>query len=126
MNKMRGLVRRRARAASGWRTAKSDVELTEQLGNRHAMMRSKVLEDFMHRANLNGPMIWNGDVVLAVPQGSQDDVRAGLPVDAVAKSAQRPHQLHSRAVARDFHSASTSSRTKCNRMILGREGASAK
>jgi len=126
MKRKRGLNRRRACVSPGCQVAISNVELTEQLGDRHAMMRRDVFEDLVHRADLDGPMIGNRHMVLAVSQGSHNDMRAGLPADAVVKSPQRPHQFRSRAVARDFHSASTSSRTKCNRMILGREAGSAK
>lgn len=56
------------------------------------------------------------DVVGAVDLGGQADMRALLPRPFVAECAQGPRQINSVNITRDFHTASTSSRTKWRRI----------
>src|ERR1039458_2693591 len=64
------------------------------------------------------------DMMLAAHKSGQPRVTARLPGCFVAQFSQRFRQVRAREVTRDLHTAMTSSRTKCRRIILGRAASS--
>ncbi len=70
-------------------------------------------------AGFQRAMVWNRDVVCAIDAGGEPDVGAVLPHPFVAKHPQGADKVGAVDVARDFQTASASSRTKCRRMICG-------
>lgn len=70
--------------------------------------------------NTQGIVDGQGDVVLATACGCEAQVAARLSGDLIAEDAQTPGKICSRDVAREPHTAMTSSRTKWSRMRRGR------
>jgi hypothetical protein len=83
------------------------------------MMRCDIAEDPGKRADLDRPMVRNGDVVCSVPGSGQADVASTLPCHFIAQLAQRLDQFLAREVSRDLHAAITISFTMCSRITFG-------
>ena len=64
-------------------------------------------------------MAWYREVVCAVDAGGELDMGAILPHAFVTEHPQGADKVGTVDVARDFQTASASSRTKCKRMIFG-------
>ena len=90
------------------------------------MMRGHILENPMKGIEFHGAVVRDGDVVLAIALGRVTHVRAALTGAFVTKRTEGLAKFGTGDVPRKFHRARTSSRTKCRRMILGRDGGSAK
>ena len=65
-------------------------------------------------------------MVLTVDLGRDPDMRAALTDSLVPKAAKRSQQDGAADIARQSHVTSSSSRTKCRRMIPGRSIVSSK
>lgn len=83
------------------------------------MVAGNTFENTAQRKGLNRMMLGNYFVVLAVLLGRYPNVRPFLTRNLISELAQGFDQIRARNIARQFHRASTSSRTKCKRMILG-------
>ena len=96
------------------------IELGDQFPYRQLMVRCDRLQNASEQsAGFQRTMIRDRDVVSAADCRGKPDVRSVLPHPFVPQYAQRADQLVGCDVTRNFHTASASSRTKCNRMIPG-------
>jgi len=75
-------------------------------------MRGNVAEDSRQRSDLQRIVRRYRDVMFRRRCGGQPDMAARLPCDLLTGPPQRLRQLRARQVARQFHAAMTSSRTK--------------
>lgn len=99
---------------------------SQQLLPHHLMVRSYIAQDPGKRADLDGPMIRNGDVMCAIAckcSGACDFCSVWSPRNRAGwlagTLAQRPDQVLTRKVARDPHAAITISLDPVNTDHLG-------
>ena len=90
-------------------------EQNQQLLSRHLVMRRDIAQDPCQRADLDGPVVRNGDMMRAVAGSGQPDVSSALSCHLVPQLAQRLDQFLARKVTRDPHAAITISFTMCRR-----------
>src|ERR1035438_10320196 len=91
------------------------------------MVRSHVAQNALERSDLNRAVVGDNLVVFASLLRRHPQMGTALSRDNVAQLAQRLRQLRTAEVPRRLHRASTSSRTKWSRIILGAcEGSSKK
>src|SRR4051794_19768935 len=96
------------------------VKSAEQLFDGEPVVRGHRFQDTTQEgAGFQRSMIWNGDVVRAADGGGEADVGTILAHALIAEHAQGADEVGGAEVARDFHTASASSRTKWRRMICG-------
>ncbi len=82
-------------------------------------MLGHVAQDTGQRADAEGPVARNGDVVLAAFEGGQAEMAAGLPSYPVAELSESLREVVSGNVTRKPQAVMTSSRTKWSRMTFG-------
>lgn len=82
-------------------------------------MRGDVAQDASERADSEGRMTWDGDMMLTTFKGRQAKMAAGLAGRPVAEIAKNSRELVTGDVARKSQAVMTSSRTKWSRMTLG-------
>ena len=83
------------------------------------MMRRNISQDAFQRADLYRAVIGDDFMVFATFLRGDAEVRTGLARDNLAELSHRLGQFVAGKIARRFHRANTSSRTKCRRIILG-------
>jgi hypothetical protein len=76
------------------------------------MMSSHVRKNAGERADADGIVVWDRDVVLAVPRRRQAHVATGLTSDLLAEFAQSLGEVAPGQITRQPHVAKTSSRTR--------------
>ena len=91
----------------------------DQRLSAHAEVLSDVAQDTGQRANPEGRVTRNSDVVFPTFESSQPDVAAGLTGHPVAEVSERLREIVARDVPRQSQAVMTSSRTKWSRMSLG-------
>ena len=64
-------------------------------------------------------MVWDRDVMRAVPGSGQADVTSALPRDFISELAKRLDEILPRETTWDPHAAITISFTMCSRITLG-------
>jgi len=84
-----------------------------------AEVLSDVAEDAGQRADPEGRVARDGDVVLAAFESGQSKMAAGLTSHPVAQVSERLREIVAGDVPRQSQAVMTSSRTKWSRMILG-------
>ena len=90
------------------------------------MMECNVFEQTVQQTYFQRSVIGDGNVMLAAALGGYPNVRASLPGCFISQAFQSADKLGTIAVAGNLHDASTSSLTKCSRMILGRSASFSK
>ena len=90
------------------------------------MMLGDRAQNAAQRPGLDRPEPWHHLMVLAMHLRRHPNVRARLPSRRIAQHTQRFDQLIRIDIARSLHTAKTSSRTKCSRMICGASAGSSK
>ena len=95
------------------------IQFQQQIFYRDVVMSGDVLKNVRQGANLDWAVIWDGFVMLPVELGHDTNVATPLVVDRITELSQRFDQLVCADIARQLHSESTSSRTKCSRIIFG-------
>ena len=84
------------------------------------MMGCHRFEDSTHqRAGFERFIVGHGDVMRPIDLGRQAEVGTVLPHLLVTEHAQCSRQVGPTNIARNLHTAKTSSRTKCSRITLG-------
>ena len=101
------------------RRTDSEIESRTKLIHRHSVVKRDTFENAAQRAGFEGIVGRYGLVVFAVPHGGDAYVRALLPRYRISKRTKSFDEVGARHVARQSHTASTSSRTKCNLTMLG-------
>ena len=94
-------------------------QLFEQLLPAKSKMPGHLRQYCRESAKLQWRVIRNGDVVFAALLGCKPEMASSLPAGLVTQYPEQFGELRSREIAGEFHTAMTSSRTKCNRMIFG-------
>ena len=90
------------------------------------MMICNQFEDTFECTYFQRIVVGNAEMVLPVGLGCDSNMGAILPNSFIAQDSQGLHQILTGNVARRFHAARTSSRTKCSRMIFGASMVSSK
>ena len=82
-------------------------------------MGGNVFENATESADSNWRVIRDGDMMFAILLGAEPDVGTILTDALIAEFLEGLDELRPVDIARGLHAARTSSRTKCNRIILG-------
>jgi len=103
-----------------WIEGLSQIQPLDQLLDGEIVVgRHRFQHTAQKGAGFQGAMAWNCNVVRAVDAGGEPDMGAILPHTFIAKDPQGGNKIGAMDVARDFQTASDSSRTKWRRMIFG-------
>ena len=95
------------------------IDHLQEIVHSQPVVHGNTPEDTGKRARFDRTVEWNDFVVLAVPLSGHTGMRALLPDRLLPQNGPRRDQLRSVNIARQLQQASTSSRTKCSRIIFG-------
>ena len=112
-------MRRSRKEAGGGPLGLSAEEAFDQRLSAQAEVLSDVTEDAGQRANPEGRVPRNSDMMFTAFESGQPNMAAGLAGHPVAEISEGFREIVAGDVSRQSQAVMTSSRTKWSRMILG-------